>query len=280
MTKHPVVITKYKYKGKVYTLKFTAGNHQYRVQRPNSDKWVLVPSVTGITGQLDKSRPLTIWAARITAEFIFKKLLDKNNKLRIAINPKHILDMAKHAHTSELSKAGDIGTKVHNLIEKYLITGTKPRVLRTNKHKDVLDTTFDAFKAWQKQAGWVRVEATEKKLYHPLLNYAGTVDIVARLKGGYAKAERTIVDIKTTNHFHSLEMSMQLIAYMDAWNIMYPKKQVKRIGIIRVNKETGAFKYYDCTPAIKSHRPLFKSLLKAKGQVLKADAAARKAGLL
>ena len=108
--------------------------------------------------------------------------------------------------TSILDNASERGTAVHQAIEFY------------NKYKfaninDEYKGYFEAYKGWYKQtAGYqVKIES-ELQVYHKVLNYAGTIDILTTNTDG----EHCLIDIKTTNELNMKYVSLQLSAYKEA----------------------------------------------------------------
>lgn len=241
------------YDGGEYRLVFTPGNHQYRVQRrlglmdSGAEKWEKARkpiSVTGITGMLDKPG-LVYWASKLTADYVMTHLVNPDTGLlkpgsRESIDG--IYTRAKKQHVVQLEEAGRIGTMCHGAVECFLKTGRK-----FNQTKDRPVPAVNAFKQFVKwwnspEIKGGKVHATEQRLYHPQYNYCGTVDIVAEIRGGLLY----IIDVKTSNDFHSPEMPMQLAAYAAAYEVIEGVK-VDGIGIIRLDKVTGMSYWKDYT---------------------------------
>jgi len=115
------------------------------------------PSVTTITGQLDKSGPLTWWAVNSMREYCLSRLPD--TPLTVDAISGLIEEGRKHFRTVSKT-ATDIGTAVHAAIEAYLKSWTEPS-------KDVPDQVLSGFIAF---LDWfhnnkVEVIATEKVVY-------------------------------------------------------------------------------------------------------------------
>ncbi len=104
---------------------------------------------------------------------------------------------------STLNKAAEKGTAVHNSIENYIkfeIDDVPP------EHRGY----FDAFLDWCKLYKPDVVES-ELKIYHKLLKYGGTIDILAYIDGVL-----TLIDIKTTSVLSDMTCGVQLEAYTQA----------------------------------------------------------------
>ena len=106
-----------------------------------------------------------------------------------------------------LKKAADRGTVIHSAIETWI--DCEMDTIVNEEHRGY----FDAFLAWYKSKN-IDPFATEQKVYHKILKYAGTIDLIAMVDG-----ELVIVDYKTSATItNELEGSyrMQLEAYRQA----------------------------------------------------------------
>lgn len=108
--------------------------------------------------------------------------------------------------TSILDNASERGTAVHQAIEFY------------NKYQfanisDDYKGYFEAYKKWREQRAEYEVEIkSELQVYHKILNYAGTIDMLIT----NTKNKNILVDIKTTNELNMKYVSLQLSAYKEA----------------------------------------------------------------
>ena len=103
-----------------------------------------------------------------------------------------------------LSNAARKGTIVHNAIENYLEFGIM------DIPEDLLGY-FEAFRAWRKAAE-PEILSVESKVYHKILRYAGTCDLLCKVKG-----VMTLVDYKTSYQLQPMLHSVQLEGYAKAW---------------------------------------------------------------
>lgn len=103
-----------------------------------------------------------------------------------------------------LQKAATRGTNVHAAVENYLLFGVEDI-------KAELRGYFDGFKKWIDLSKPVPVK-TECRVYHKLLNYAGTADLPCYING-----KLTLVDFKTTTVIAQMLTRVQLEAYKKAF---------------------------------------------------------------
>ena len=119
-----------------------------------------------------------------------------------------------------LEKAANRGTAVHNAIENWLKFGF-----------DDLDPEYhgymDGFLNWWNLRK-PKLIASEVRTYHRLLNYAGTVDLVAEIDG-----EINLIDFKTTSRLIEKNCKVQLEAYskaMESHGIDIQKKRILHLS--------------------------------------------------
>lgn len=115
------------------------------------------------------------------------------------------LSAAKYKGISEatLDRAADKGTAVHNSIENYIkfeIDDVPP------EHRGY----FEAFLDWWNEYK-PEVVSSEFKVYHKLMRYGGTIDMLVYIDGVL-----TLVDIKTTASLSDMTCGVQLEAYSQA----------------------------------------------------------------
>ena len=206
---------------------FDEGTHTYwKVENGVKTK---VPSVSQILKVLDKPA-LIGWAARITAEYLINLIPDIKSG-NLVLNPEDAKDLFYKAKAESFrlrDEAANIGELTHQAIEEFLKTKRKPKELAPEVQK-----TFDAFLIFAKEMKLGEVIDIEKQVYSEY-GYAGTLDIVTKLKG-----KKYIVDIKTSAGFYR-EMPLQLSAYHNAFCEMTGEKFDNiGIGIIRLDKESG-----------------------------------------
>ncbi len=127
-----------------------------------------------------------------------------------------------------LETAAQRGTAVHNAIENYLNYAVKDIPAE-------YDGYFLAFKNWYHEND-VKVIATETKVYHRVLRYAGTVDMLCFVNG-----MKVLVDFKTSAEIIKMLTSVQLEAYVKAYDSHSIKVDGK--AVLHLRKD-GTY-YYD-----------------------------------
>jgi len=103
-----------------------------------------------------------------------------------------------------LNKAAARGTAVHNAIENYVkfsIVDIDPQ----------WDGYFRAFRSWWKETNPTCL-ATECRVYHKALRYAGTADMPVVIGN-----ERILIDFKTSASVNKMLTGVQLEAYAKAY---------------------------------------------------------------
>lgn len=115
-----------------------------------------------------------------------------------------------------LNKAAARGTAVHNAIENYTkfgITDIEPE----------FEGYFRAFRRWWKEISPTCL-ATECRVYHKALRYAGTADMPVVIGN-----ERILIDFKTSASVNKMLTGVQLEAYAKAYEshgLMFDGKAV------------------------------------------------------
>lgn len=108
--------------------------------------------------------------------------------------------------TSILDNASERGTAVHQAIEFY-------NKYQFSNISDDYKGYFEAYKKWREQRAEYEVKIkSELQVYHKILNYAGTIDMLIT----NTKNKNILVDIKTTNELNMKYVSLQLSAYKEA----------------------------------------------------------------
>lgn len=134
------------------------------------------------------------------------------------------LNREKYAGIGEktLEKAANKGTSVHNSIEFFIKFGFADV-------NPAYQGYFDAFRDWWEKEQPVLV-GSECRVYHPILRYAGTVDLLAYLRG-----KLTLIDFKSTATLSDMTCGVQLEAYAQA--LAKHGIQVEQKEILQVKKD-------------------------------------------
>ena len=103
-----------------------------------------------------------------------------------------------------LNNAGDRGTVIHSAIETWI--RSRFDTIVSEEHHPY----FEAFVKWF-ETKKVEPLATELPIYHKILRYAGTIDLVAEINGLV-----TLVDYKTASSILEKPYSLQVEAYRQA----------------------------------------------------------------
>jgi hypothetical protein len=215
------------YNGEVL-LSFDAKKHSYMVGSEFENLRELVPSVTTITGVINKPA-LVGWAVKMTAEYAERKLMSEWKQGAFdEISVKRILRDAKRAHRDHTQDAANIGTIVHNWAEAYA-KGENPAFPTNVQARAGVDAFLDWLGSHDVQ--WI---ANEAKIYSRKYRYAGTLDADAMVGG-----ERCIVDFKTSAAVWP-EMRLQTAAYQAAREEELGIKYARR-WIVRFPKDGSAF---------------------------------------
>jgi len=144
-----------------------------------------------------------------------------------------------------LANAARKGTIVHNAIDNYL-------------EFDVVDIPeeqkpyFDAFLSWKEEVN-PEILATERKVYHKALRYAGMCDLLCRIDG-----KVTLVDYKTSHSIQPMLYPLQLEGYAKAWGTHGLKiddqfnLQLKKDGSYSIHRYAPNPEYYSVVCALST----------------------------
>lgn len=230
-------------------------------------KGIDYPSVSQITGLLDKSEPMKKWAVNCMAEYIRQNAfsIDKNIKgckfnyweLDEAILNNAIL------HYREVSKeALDVGKEVHDMIEKHI----KGKKIDYEICAPQVRNAFNAFLTWEEKYidKWLE---SEQIVWNsgPEPYYAGKLDAIAKMRKKVWHGIIMVWDFKSSKA-HYPEYGMQASSYWAAREIVEIKPgkgeynihvknetenedhhviinklngKIEGCGILRLDKETG-----------------------------------------
>ena len=161
-----------------------------------------VPGVTSVVGMLPKEF-LKFWAAKVTAEAAVDNV---GAVVNLVANGDRdgAIDYLKRAHMRSVGKSADIGTDVHDVVERLSRGEQVGRV-----HPD-LQVFVDHFNEFLDifQPEYLFLEETVWSETH---GYAGSFDAIAVIQG-----ETIIIDNKTTKSGVHAEVALQMAAYANA----------------------------------------------------------------
>lgn len=166
-------------------------------------------------------------------------------------------------------QSADEGTQTHNLVEKYLL-GEKISFL------DDKGTSLYSLHVWNMLLRFIdfwethrpKLIESETHLFSEKFKIAGTADLIFELNG-----ELWLIDLKTSNNLH-ISYDLQISAYIQCWNEMFPEKKISRTGIIwlksnkhKISKsdkkiQGKGWELYESPRSIKQNWNLFKLIYK------------------
>jgi len=213
-------------------LTFDAKTHRYVVT--DHGRTFPVPSVTTILSVVDKSGPLTQWAANCAIDCLREKIQPGQTYDEIALEG--IFQDARFNFRRINREARSIGSVVHNWIERYLkaAAGEVPPPFPLNQQAR---RCCEAAMAWIREREFQPL-AVELKLYSRRYRYAGTMDSAV---GGVAmvSGHRSVVDWKTSGGIYP-EYRLQTAAYAQAYEQM-TGEPIEERWVVRLGKDDGAF---------------------------------------
>lgn len=241
------------------------GHVYYRIM---DGEFVPQDGVTNVCHIIDKSNALIPWACKQMAT----KLLSTTPVMTLPTGDKLVPQQpyaeyeklvlaAKSAHKETLEDAGDVGTKAHAWIERYIkqvlasddgrrmATGFAYTPIAPEEPFPEEERTANCCKAaldWmgKHQVVWV---CTERKIYSRLYEYAGTMDGLAYVTScndplccpNLFARRLSVVDWKSSNYLY-MEFALQTAAYQQA-DEEELHRGIQDRWIIRLGKEDGEF---------------------------------------
>lgn len=200
---------------------------------------VKLPSVTAITGQLDKPA-LVSWAANSACDYIISELEGSDQEMvRVgAIYP--VIEAARKNFRRVSAQALNIGKEAHKAIAFYLKEGYRPSDLSEEAEK-----ALDAFLAWLEQ-----MKPETHLIEHKLIGmrYGGICDWICTIDG-----KKYVIDFKVAKAFYP-EHFYQVAAYRAC------DPTVEGCGILRLDKETGLPEWNDTSDRYELDIAVFNTL--------------------
>jgi len=182
-----------------------------------------VVGVTTYLGVLGKDA-LMPWAAKMEREGVIEWFKAG----------KQWWDLPKpYFYAGHTSKAADLGTIAHARIEAWLHGTTLDPSGLDEALYAASEAPLKRFQEWWDGEGLTLV-ASEEQLVHPALRYGGTIDFVARDRGG----KLVLGDIKTTKANASWPyptVIAQVAAYRSLWDYQ-GVPHIERCVVVRVGK--------------------------------------------
>lgn len=214
-------------------LRFCKKKHSYEVSdsRIDDGKWYEIPSVTQALSIIDKSGPLTQWAANSAIEYLRTKI--EPGKMYDAVQLEASFQEARFNFRKITKQAQDIGSMAHSWVEAYLKSLAAHAAIPAFPDNEEATNSCNAALGWIEEHH-VEPVATEMKIYSRLYRYAGTLDMVAKVDG-----QLCIVDWKTSaaiyDEYH-LQTAAYAYAHLEMTNSslplpnIFPGRWIVRIG--------------------------------------------------
>ena len=251
------------YGGRV-KLEFTEQTHKYVVWVDG--KKTKVPSVTQISGIIDKSFAIQSWAIKETIK-VAKSLVTPGQYFSESeLNA--IWELSRKASYTKKQEAADIGTVSHKWLELYF-HGQEPD-LPPEEHPS--RSCVLAALSWLKDHK-VQIMETERPIYSLKHGVSGRLDGIALIDG-----KKSVLDFKTGNSVY-VEARFQSAAYQSFFT-EETGQEIEQRAIIRLGKEDG--KFYQRIYPKGSFEPDFNGFLSALGlyrRLREAEAEDRKLGV-
>ncbi len=181
-----------------------------------------VPSVTTISGLIDKSSFLVPWSAKLAAYFA----ADNMPTLMNIPDPDAIAEFIKAGAERERNKGRDLGSLAHNIIEA-LCRGQQIEIPEEVAHHVASWQTW--LRRYVKRIVWM-----EQTVWSHQHKYAGTADVLVELHDGRI----CLVDYKTGSDVHE-DAALQLTALARADVIVttdgeFPMPRIDCAGVLHL----------------------------------------------
>lgn len=211
-------------------LEFHNSGHRYKVFYKGQEIFG-TRGVTTVISILDKPQ-LVQWAANVTNEYWL-------SNVKAGVDELVIKTIAKRAHLAWREKrdsAGDVGTLIHEWIERYILAKIGKAQLPAPPVNEIVQNGALKFLEWEKKNVAEFME-TERKVYSLKHNIAGTCDFIYINKDN----ELCLGDIKTSKGIYKT-FALQLAGYR--YMLEEERKYInknstnayKRMIIVRIDK--------------------------------------------
>lgn len=238
------------YKGKVsifFEERDWGGNKIHVYKKADGTKPL---SVTKVTGTIDKSNALIIWAIRLMAKYLNENFIGK------VLEAAHI-EIASKEWRKAKDEAADVGTMAHDWIEQH-IKGLNPPM----PENAAVMNCVSAYLKWEgeNKIRWLKNEAI---VYSKKYDYVGKFDAIAKIKG-----KTYLIDYKSSKGLYP-EFYLQTAGYQIAYEEEHGKCIDGRI-LLHLGKEDGAFEHREIDDYEKD-KAAFLGLLVVKKRLVELD---------
>lgn len=182
-------------------------------------------SVSQLCGILDKPQ-LVPWAAKMTAQAIADAW--QPGVAYSASQIEQICMNAKSAHRVAKDTAGDLGTRVHQIVGAYIEGQLMPDGVPDASERKSLENFMKVTQGWE----WLGSEIT---LVHEEHRYGGTADAIARINDVVH-----MIDFKTSNSIYptyTMQCALYAAATPDDPALREAWSQIKEARILHWDKE-------------------------------------------
>ncbi len=205
---------------------FYPNSHQYKYNKKR------LPSVTSITGQIDKSRALLSWSERLATEYLSG--LEFEGAPITSAEWQHAISL----YRQKRDEGANIGSIVHDWITEWINLSEADRKKKEMpKDEEILNGVI-AFLSWVKEKD-VKFVESERIIFSKKHLYVGTMDN-AYTTGEDGHKQVHIGDFKTSNYVGA-EAILQTVGYAIAYGEEMGKNY-KKLAIQHLNKKNGDFK--------------------------------------
>lgn len=220
---------------------FESGRHTYTCGGK------IIKSVTKVLDVISKPW-LVPWAAKVTVEKAAELL--SPGKAYDELELINILDTAKKASYVTKKSAGDIGTLVHNQVEK-IVKGQTP----DNLFNVEANAAVGRFTDWA-IGNKIDFLLSEQMVYSRKYNFCGTLDFACRID-----KKLVLGDLKTSNQIDKVNYGAQLAAYRLAREEEFGEK-FDRCILVRTGKKEAEFELWEPSEdEIQMYKNVFMSAL-------------------
>jgi len=203
---------------------------------------ITYPRVTDIISDCtNKSGGLVQWAANQTCEWIRTNCVELSTPFYVVEEAD--LEQARFAYKDTSKIARDVGSDVHNAIEKHL-KGESYTLVSTQA-----ESAFNAFLDWE-----LEVDLDPMHLEQTVWGdrWAGTMDFYGLYRG-----KLYVIDWKTSKSFYP-EMRYQVAAYRSTIEEFI---RVSGSGVLMLNKETGMPTFKDTSKTYERDLETFNKMV-------------------
>jgi len=203
---------------------------------------ITYPRVTTIISDSTNSAPgLMQWSSDQACKWIREncdKFLEPFDDFMVS---EEELEQARFAYKDTSKIAKDVGSDVHNAIEKHL-KGESYTLVSTQAEK-----AFGAFLEWEMKV-WLKPYALEQTVWGD--RWAGTMDFYGLYRG-----KLYVIDWKTSKKFYP-EMRYQTGAYRSV-----TEDPVEGCGVLMLNKTDGMPRFHDTSKTYEKDLKVFNAMV-------------------